>query len=90
MSFYFPQTSEIKSQDIVLRAYGSTDITIKYRDTSGLNSSSKIVTGDKLRLDLTQGFDEQILTGSARFKVPLNSFDAGGLAVATGEVSDKP
>ncbi len=74
MSFYFPQTSEIKSQDIVLRAYGSTDITIKYRDTSGLNSSSKIVTGDKLRLDLTQGFDEQILTGSARFKVGADTY----------------
>ena len=74
MSFYFPQTSEIKSQDIVLRAYGSTDITIKYRDTSGLNSSSKIVTGDKLRLDLTQGFDEQILTGSARFNVGADTY----------------
>ncbi|WP_218698465.1 hypothetical protein [Acinetobacter harbinensis] len=74
MSFYFPQISEIKSQDIVLRAYGSADITIKYRDTSGLNSSSKIVTGDKLRLDLTQGFDEQILTGSARFKVGVDTY----------------
>lgn len=74
MSFYFPQISEIKSQDIVLRAYGSSDITIKYRDTSGLNSSSKIVTGDKLRLDLTQGFDEQILTGSARFKVGVDTY----------------
>ena len=74
MSFYFPQISEIKSQDIVLRAYGSADITIKYRDTSGLNSSSKIVTGDKLRLDLTQGFDEQILTGSARFKVGADTY----------------
>ncbi len=74
MSFLLPQTSEIKSQDIVLRAYGSTDITIRYRDTSGLNSSSKIVTGDKLRLDLTQGFDEQILTGSARFKVGADTY----------------
>ena len=74
MSFYFPQTSEIKSQDIVLQAYESTDITVKYRDASGLNSSSKIVTGDKLRLDLTQGFDEQILTGSARFKVGVDTY----------------
>lgn len=74
MSFYFPQTSEIKSQDIVLQAYESTDITVKYRDTSGLNSSAKVVTGDKLRLDLTQGFDEQILTGSARFKVGADTY----------------
>ena len=69
MSFFLPQTSKIESSNVELRAYESVGISVKYRDTSGVSSSSKIITGDKLRLDLTQGFDEQILTGSARFKV---------------------
>ncbi len=69
MSFFLPQTSKIESSNVELRAYESVGISIKYRDTSGVSSSSKTITGDKLRLDLTQGFDEQILTGSARFKV---------------------
>lgn len=80
MSFYLPQTSNIEGQDVTLKAYQSTDIAVKYRDTSGLNSNSKIVIGDKLRLDLTAGFDEQILTGSARFKVGADTFlDRTGL-----------
>jgi hypothetical protein len=74
MSFYLPQTSNIEGQDVTLKAYQSTDIAVKYRDASGLNSSSKIVTGDKLRLDLSSGYDEQILTGSARFKVGADTF----------------
>lgn len=74
MSFYLPQTSNIEGEDVTLKAYQSTDIAVKYRDTSGLNSSSKIVTGDKLRLDLSSGYDEQILTGSARFKVGADTF----------------
>ena len=74
MSFYLPATSKIESTETPLRAYQEVDISVKYRDTSGLNSSSKIVTADKLRLDLSSGFDEQILTGSARFKVGLDTF----------------
>ena len=80
MSFYLPQTSKIEGEELTLKAYQSTDISVKFRDTSGLNSSSKIVTGDKLRLDLSSGFDEQILTGSARFKVGVDTFlDRTGL-----------
>jgi len=74
MSFYLPATSKIESIETPLRAYQEVDISVKYRDTSGLNSSSKIVTADKLRLDLSSGFDEQILTGSARFKVGSDTF----------------
>ena len=74
MSFYLPQTSKIEGSEVTLKAYQEADISVKYRDTSGLNSSSEIVTGDKLRLDLSSGFDEQILTGSARFKVGLDTF----------------
>lgn len=80
MSSYSPQTSRIESAEITLRTFQAVDISVKYRDTSGLNSSSKIVTGDKLRLDLSSGFDEQILTGSARFKVGADTFlDRTGL-----------
>ncbi len=74
MSFYLPATSKIESTETPLRAYQEVDISVKYRDTSGLNSSSSIVTADKLRLDLSSGFDEQILTGSARFKVGSDTF----------------
>ncbi|MEG0405360.1 MAG: hypothetical protein RR563_03880 [Acinetobacter sp.] len=74
MSFYLPATSKIESTETPLKAYQEVDISVKYRDTSGLNSSSTIVTADKLRLDLSSGFDEQILTGSARFKVGLDTF----------------
>jgi len=74
MSFYLPATSKIEGTETLLKAYQSTDIAVKYRDTSGLNSSSKIVTADKLYLDLSSGFDEQILTGSARFKVGADTF----------------
>jgi len=74
MAFYLPQTSKIEGSEVTLKAYQAADISVKYRDASGLSSSSKIVTGDKLRLDLSSGFDEQILTGSARFKVGLDTF----------------
>lgn len=74
MSFYLPATSKIESTETPLRAYQEVDIAVKYRDISGLNSSSSIVTADKLRLDLSSGFDEQILTGSARFKVGSDTF----------------
>ena len=74
MSFFLPQTSKIESSNVELRAYESVGISVKYRDTSGVSSSSKIITGDKLRLDLTQGFDEQILTGSARFNVGADTY----------------
>lgn len=74
MSFYLPAVSNIEETQVVRKAYEAADISVKYRDTSGLNSSSKIITGDKLRLDLSAGFDEQILGGSARFKVGADTF----------------
>lgn len=74
MSFYSPQTSSIETVQVELKAYTTADIKAKYRDTSGTNSGSKVITADKLRLDLTNGFDEQIITGSARFKVGSDTF----------------
>lgn len=80
MTFYSPQPSGIKSTTEELRAYSSVDVIVKYRDTSGSNSATHVVTANKLKLDLSSGFDEQILTGSARFKVGADTFlDRTGL-----------
>jgi hypothetical protein len=67
MSFY-PQISNVSRSTKQLKAFINTDIEVKYRDTSGVNSGVKQVTADSIKLDLTNGFNEQILTGSVRFK----------------------
>ena len=80
MSFFLPQVSEIVSSQATLKAFDTTTIQVKYRDTSGTGSSSTTVTVDKLKFDLTQGFDEQILSGSVRFKLGADTFvDRTGL-----------
>lgn len=80
MSFYSPQTSSISGEQVELKAFGAVDVQIKYRDTSGSNSATHMVTANKLKLDLSSGFDEQILTGSVRFKVGADTFlDRTGL-----------
>jgi hypothetical protein len=47
---------------------------VKYRDTSGVSAGVKQVTGDKLRFDLTRGFDEQILSGAVRFMLGSDTY----------------
>ncbi|ENX00433.1 hypothetical protein F900_02104 [Acinetobacter modestus] len=80
MSFFLPQVSEIVSSQATLKAFDTTTIQVKYRDTSGTGSSSTTVTADKLKFDLTQGFDEQILSSSVRFKLGADTFvDRAGL-----------
>ncbi|AVH14363.1 hypothetical protein [Acinetobacter indicus] len=74
MSFYSPVTSRINGTTQEFRAYNETTIYVKYRDSSGVNQSSTIAVADKLRLDLSSGYDEQILTGSARFKLGSDTF----------------
>lgn len=74
MSFYSPVPSKINGATLQFRAYNETSISVKYRDSSGVNQSSTIAVADKLRLDLSSGYDEQILTGSARFKVGADTF----------------
>ena len=74
MAFYSPVTSRINGTTHHFRAYNETSISVKYRDSSGVNQSSTIAVADKLRLDLSSGYDEQILTGSARFKVGADTF----------------
>lgn len=80
MSFYSPQTSDIQGEQVELKAFNAVDVQVKYRDTSGSNSATHTVMANKLKLDLSSGFDEQILTGSARFKVGADTFlDRTGL-----------
>lgn len=80
MSFYSPQTSDIQGQQVELKALNAVDVQVKYRDTSGSNSATHTVTADKLTLDLSSGYDEQILSGSVRFKVGADTFlDRTGL-----------
>lgn len=80
MSFYSPQTSDIQGEQVELKAFNAVDVQVKYRDTSGSNSATHTVTANKLKLDLSSGFDEQILTGSVRFKVGADTFlDRTGL-----------
>lgn len=80
MSFYSPQTSSIQGEQVELKTFNAADVQVKYRDTSGSNSATHTVVADKLKLDLSSGYDEQILTGSARFKVGVDTFlDRTGL-----------
>nr|WP_151730437.1 hypothetical protein [Acinetobacter junii] len=80
MEFKFPQSSKVVRTEYQLKAFNATTIQVKYRDTSGTGSSSTTVTADKLKFDLTQGFDEQILSSSVRFKLGSDTFvDRTGL-----------
>ena len=80
IEFKSPQSSEVVRTEYQLKAFNATTIQVKYRDTSGTGSSSTTVTADKLKFDLTQGFDEQILSGSVRFKLGEDTFiDRTGL-----------
>lgn len=80
MGFYLPQVDQILASQQSLKAFGTTNITARYRDTSGTGSSSTTITADKLSFDLTQGFDEQILSSSVRFKLGADTFiDRTGL-----------
>lgn len=73
-SFYSPQVSQISGLDVELRAYNAADIDVVYRDTSGLNSANQTILAEKIKLDLSSGYDEQILTGSVRFKIGNDTF----------------
>ncbi|WP_373865844.1 hypothetical protein [Acinetobacter junii] len=80
IEFKFPQSSKVVRTEYQLKAFNATTIQVKYRDTSGTGSSSTTVTADKLKFDLTQGFDEQILSSSVRFKLGSDTFvDRTGL-----------
>ena len=75
-----PQSSALELVTAQLKAFSNVDVQVKYRDTSGTNAGTKQVTVSKLNFDLTQGFNEQILSGSVRFKAGSDTFvDRNGL-----------
>ena len=75
-----PQGSSVQLVTAQLKAFSNVDVQVKYRDTSGVNAGTKQITVSKLNFDLTQGFNEQILTGSVRFKAGSDTFiDRNGL-----------
>ena len=75
-----PQSSAVQLVAAQLKAFSNVDVQVKYRDTSGTNAGTKQVTVSKLNFDLTQGFNEQILSGSVRFKAGADTFiDRNGL-----------
>lgn len=69
-----PQKKIVEDVQIELTASESSLIVVNYRDESGTGSDSKAVTMDKLHVDLTQGFDEQILSDSVRVKVGADTY----------------
>ena len=78
-SFYSPQTSGYFAVTSTLKAFNAATVTVSYRDTASSGSDSKTVTATNLNFDLTTGFDEQILTGSVRFRLGNDTFvDRGG------------
>jgi hypothetical protein len=78
--FFLPQHSSQSVVQVTLKAFVNTNVQVKYRDTSGINAGTKQVNAAKLNFDLTQGYDEQILSGSVRFKVGSDTFiDRNGL-----------
>lgn len=80
MSFYAPQVSGYSAVTRTLKAFDAANVSVSYRDTASSGSDSKTITANNLSFDLTTGFDEQILTGSARFKIGNDTFlDRSGL-----------
>ncbi|WP_312049241.1 hypothetical protein [Acinetobacter courvalinii] len=80
MSFFLPQTEKIESQSKILKTFGSTNVQVKYRDNPGTDNATLQWTADKLSFDLTAGYNEQILSGSVRFKVGADTIiDRSGL-----------
>jgi hypothetical protein len=74
MSFYSPQTSSIQGKEVEFKAYSTTNIQVSYRDTSSVNSSTQNIIAEKVKFDLSSGYDEQILNGSVRFKIGNDTF----------------
>lgn len=74
MSFYSPQTSSIQGKEVEFKAYSTTNVQVRYRDTSSVNSSTQNIIAEKVKFDLSSGYDEQILNGSVRFKIGNDTF----------------
>ncbi|SPL71739.1 hypothetical protein [Acinetobacter stercoris] len=74
MSEFIPLNSEIKSITSQLKVFNETTVQVKYRDTADINAGTSTISADTLSFDLTNGYTEQILTGSVRFKLGTETF----------------
>lgn len=74
-SFYLPAFNKQTIEDVNLVAHGATSVSVQYAAGSPFNAIDTIdYTANVLKFDLTQGFDEQILSGSVRFKIGNDTF----------------
>jgi len=74
-SFYLPTFNQQTIEDVNLVAHGATSVSVQYAAGSPFNAIDTIdYTANVLKFDLTQGFDEQILSGSVRFKIGNDTF----------------
>ena len=80
-SFYLPAFNQQTIEDVNLVAHGATSVSVQYAAGSPFNAIDTIdYTANVLKFDLTQGFDEQILSSSVRFKLGADTFvDRTGL-----------
>ncbi len=67
MNILTSQVSSTITETVQLKAVNSTDIAVKYRDTTGATAGSKLTTMSGLFFDLTDGYSEQIVPSSVRF-----------------------
>ncbi|AWL28965.1 hypothetical protein DJ533_10510 [Acinetobacter defluvii] len=75
MSFFkLPKISDVSEKLVELKARSITDIQATFVDAAGSTVSTKQVIANSLKFDVTNGFDEQIIAGSVRFKLGNNTF----------------
>ncbi|MDQ9021700.1 hypothetical protein RFI02_11330 [Acinetobacter sichuanensis] len=75
MSFFtLPKISNVSEKLVELKARSITDIQATFADVAGSTVSTKQVIANSLKFDLTNGFDEQVIVGSVRFKLGTNTF----------------
>lgn len=68
MSFYSTPSKQLYEEKTGTANVSTlTDIKVKFRDTSAQTSGTQNIVGTVLKTDLTDGYAEQIMTGSARF-----------------------
>ena len=75
MTIYQTQPDSVVLTNTTYKVYSPTyGIVAHFRESASSNTASKVITQDKLKFDLTYGFNEQILGGSVRFKLGNETF----------------
>lgn len=75
MTVYQTQPDTVVLGNTLYKVYSPTSgIIAQYRDSADANAGTNTIVQNSLKLDLTYGFNEQILSGSVRFKIGNESF----------------